>query len=266
MAVTIPLIFLFFTISIQRSVCLPLVEDSSAYGLANATSQTSQSTSVILTTHLQPIAADSGATGFQTYPVPSADPYSIIVTDTSTAAPGATGTQTISVEFTVTRPPATSVVSNGTSTSLSDTPTLAPTTFDAPPNGKSNSLLPLPSRGRLARYLQLLAHQHQLFSAKETLSPSTSIFTTVSFSVFTSAGHIRSTAVPVISTSVTMVPVPTQSSQAATKSKSSSLSTNVKVGVAVGGIAILLLLALVCIISRRRYLRSRAFIRLGEEL
>lgn len=45
-------------------------------------------------------------------------------------------------------------------------------------------------------------------SNSETLSPSTSIFTTLSFSTFTTNGQVRSTAVPVVSTSVTLVPVP----------------------------------------------------------
>lgn len=47
---------------------------------------------------------------------------------------------------------------------------------------------------------------------------------------------------------------------------SSGPGTKTRVGVALGGVALLLVLVLVYIINRRRDLRSRAFLRLGEEL
>ncbi|KAJ7361059.1 hypothetical protein DFH08DRAFT_364859 [Mycena albidolilacea] len=98
-----------------------------------------------------------------------------------------------------------------------------------------------------------------------TLSPSTSIFTaSTSYSLFTQNGHITSTAIPILSTSVTLVPVPTHTS-AQTASKSSGPSTSVAVGIALGGVAVFLGLVLLFIINRRRNLRRRAFLRLGEE-
>ncbi|KAJ6541747.1 hypothetical protein B0H19DRAFT_1268706 [Mycena capillaripes] len=103
-------------------------------------------------------------------------------------------------------------------------------------------------------------------SAQATLSPSTSIFTAAtSYSFFTSNGHIGSTGIPILSTSITLVPVaPTQSVQAS--SKSSGPSTSVAIGIALGGVAVFLALILCYIINRRRHLRNRAFLRLGEEI
>ncbi|KAJ6520465.1 hypothetical protein C8R45DRAFT_61097 [Mycena sanguinolenta] len=108
-----------------------------------------------------------------------------------------------------------------------------------------------------------------------TLSPSTSIFTTTTYSVFTTDGHTATTAIPVLKTSVTLVPVPTSSStqtassspaQTASSRPSSGPSTSEAIGIALGGVAIFLSLILCYIIKRRRNLRRRAFLRLGEEI
>ncbi|KAJ7511869.1 hypothetical protein B0H11DRAFT_718005 [Mycena galericulata] len=103
-------------------------------------------------------------------------------------------------------------------------------------------------------------------SVTETLSASTSIFTTSSDSIFTTGGHVTSTEIPVLTTSVSWirVPVPTQSSAQGT-AKSSGLSTSARSGIAVAGVTVFLLFVLVFIIIRRRTLRNRAFLRVGEE-
>ncbi|KAK7063687.1 hypothetical protein R3P38DRAFT_2819779 [Favolaschia claudopus] len=96
-----------------------------------------------------------------------------------------------------------------------------------------------------------------------TLSPSTTIFTiATSYSLFTTAGHVTSTPVPVLSTSVMMVPItPTQTS----KASKHSLSTSMSVGIAIAGVAVFLVGVLIYIVRWRRKLRRRAFLRLGEE-
>ncbi|KAJ7045086.1 hypothetical protein C8F04DRAFT_1067659 [Mycena alexandri] len=101
-----------------------------------------------------------------------------------------------------------------------------------------------------------------------SLSSSTIIFTTVSLSSFTSNGQIHTTAIPITSTSVTAVPVPVPTHSPAVNAAKSKiqLSTSVVVGIAIGAVAIFLVLVLCYIINRRRHLRKRAFLRLGEEI
>ncbi|KAJ6604976.1 hypothetical protein B0H10DRAFT_630220 [Mycena sp. CBHHK59/15] len=102
---------------------------------------------------------------------------------------------------------------------------------------------------------------HGSESGTETLSPTTNIFTTTSYSIFTSDGQIKSTPIPAISTSVTWVPVSTQTSRALNKSPGPSVS--VRIGAAIGGVSVFLLILLVYIIKRRRNLRKHAFMHLG---
>ncbi|KAJ7762341.1 hypothetical protein DFH07DRAFT_408115 [Mycena maculata] len=105
---------------------------------------------------------------------------------------------------------------------------------------------------------------HVSRSVVETLSPTTSIFTTSSFSVFTTNGHVTSTAIPMLTTSVGLVPVPVPTSNQV-DSKSSGPTTSAKIGAGVAGISFILVIALILIIRRRTILRRRAFLRLGEE-
>ncbi|KAJ7757603.1 hypothetical protein B0H16DRAFT_1721336 [Mycena metata] len=106
--------------------------------------------------------------------------------------------------------------------------------------------------------------------ASASLSSSTTTFTAVSLSFFTSNGQIHTTAIPIKSTSVTAVPipvpVPTHSPTVNAAKSKLHLSTSVAVGIAIGAVAIFLVLVLCYIINRRRHLRKRAFLRLGEEI
>ncbi|KAJ7608790.1 hypothetical protein FB45DRAFT_945923 [Roridomyces roridus] len=110
---------------------------------------------------------------------------------------------------------------------------------------------------------------HVTGGAQETFSPSAIVFTTSAYSFFTTNGHLTSTRVPLLTTSVSFVPVPaptpTQSAQiTATQSSRPRLSSSARIGIAILGVISILLLALLCIIIRRRRLRKRAFLRLGE--
>ncbi|KAJ6601191.1 hypothetical protein DFH09DRAFT_558278 [Mycena vulgaris] len=278
MTATILSVFLFFTI--QRAVGLPLDYYPISESLENGTSETSVSSSGSATAI---VFASHFATLFPTPPIYYPGAYSTIVTNASSAQPPVlTGTQILSIENTISRPPAISAPPSGpAATSLpasttsvlqtlpgssggsvvSDVPPAGVTSAPAVPTSQPAALTSSPATSVFGNAVHV---SDPAVTVSETLSPSTRIFTTVSLSVFTTDGHVRTTAVPVISTSVTMVPVPTATAQ--NKSSSSSLSTRVRVGLAVGGLAVFLAIVLVLIVSRRRYLRNRAFIRLGEEL
>ncbi|KAF7337782.1 hypothetical protein MSAN_02252000 [Mycena sanguinolenta] len=125
----------------------------------------------------------------------------------------------------------------------------------------------LPSTSSTSSQLTITSNFGNDVHISATLSPSTSIFTTTSYSVFTTDDHTTTTAIPVLETSVTLVPVPTSSSAQTRSSKpSSGPSTSEAVGIALGGVAVFLSLILCYIINRRRNLRRRAFLRLGEEI
>ncbi|KAJ7146355.1 hypothetical protein C8R44DRAFT_864127 [Mycena epipterygia] len=205
--------------------------------------------SSIPTTTTEAGGAGSGIGISDTHIFPSTTTI-ILVPITSAGSPPSSGTS-------IPSPPASPTVTAGQSaqSELPPESQFTGTSTTIPP------LTPSPSSSTASTF-----GENVHVSNSETLSPSTSIFTTLSFSTFITNGQVRSTAVPVVSTSVTLVPVPTPTSVQTASRTSSGPGTKTRVGVALGGVALLLVLVLVYIINRRRDLRNRAFLRLGEEL
>ncbi|KAJ7819927.1 hypothetical protein B0H14DRAFT_2600311 [Mycena olivaceomarginata] len=279
---------LFLAIFVQRSVCLSwAAEPSDTENLAGQTYDSLETMPLSTSSNVSTLPIVPAATGL---PVGGQGSISY----------SGGGGQSVwaSVPYTVTRPApgggtttTTELVLTGTQTFtaifVADTPqpsVSASIPVIIPPENPSTSnaaTISVPTS--VASISPQGAHKYQLPStpltslqsptstfgndihASATLSPSTSIFTaSTSYSLFTQNGHITSTAIPILSTSVTLVPVPTHTS-VQTASRSSGPSTSVAVGIALGGVAVFLGLVLLFIINRRRNLRRRAFLRLGEE-
>ncbi|KAJ7919376.1 hypothetical protein B0H13DRAFT_252467 [Mycena leptocephala] len=288
---TIISIFLFLTIFVQRSTGFSWVVEANN-DTESQTSVSSASPGFIPVSNFGGIDsistdASSASAGFS---LPTQNNHisssSSTVTPSGPGGGGATTTTTTSTEVVVTGTQTFSAIfvtvtdtqsftSDGNTASPTvtggDAPASPPVTLTvsvtSPPQGVppvnqlpstiTDSQLPTPVTSTFGNAV------HVSDSAKETLSRSTTVFTTTSFSIFTSDGHIRSTGIPITSTSVAFVPVVSHSAQVT--SQSSGPGTSVAVGIALGAVAIFLVLVLCFIINRRRHLRNRAFLRLGEE-
>ncbi|KAJ7200229.1 hypothetical protein B0H12DRAFT_1081242 [Mycena haematopus] len=163
---------------------------------------------------------DNAGGGLGVVPSSAIDPVSSGGGDTGVPKLHLTGTQTFS---------AISVANTQTSASASITLTVSPGNPSTLPANPSTSIfssspgaLPivqLSSTSSTSSQLPVTSTFGNDIHKSATLSPSTSIFTTTSYSVFTTDGHITSTAIPILSSSVTMVSVPTSSSAQAASSE-----------------------------------------------